>query len=68
MLKQAVKYSLPGIVLSFVVPALVAYAVIPLPTTLTSHVMGSAIDGAVSAGLSSVIGLVVYMKKNQTEE
>lgn len=65
MFKQAFKYSLPGIILSFVVPSVLAYFLIPLPTTLVSHVMGTGIDGALSAGVSSIIAVIVYMKSQQ---
>ena len=64
MFKQAFKHSLPGIILSFVVPHL-GLLLIPLPTTLVSHVMGTGIDGALSAGVSSIIAVIVYMKSQQ---
>lgn len=63
MIKQAFKESLPGIVLSFIVPALLGYFVLPIPTDAMSNAIATGIGGALSAALSSVIALVMHMKK-----
>lgn len=65
MIKQAFKEALPGIILSFIVPALLGYFVLPLPTDAMSNAIATGIGGALSAALSSVIALVMHMKKEQ---
>lgn len=63
MVIRALKESLPGIILSFIVPALLGYFILPLPTNAVANAMASGIDGALSAALTSVITLVIFMKK-----
>lgn len=67
MIKQAFIESIPGVILSFIVPALLGYFVLPLPTDSIANAMSAGIGGALSAALSTVIALVIHMKKEQSK-
>ncbi len=65
MVKSAFKESLPGIVMSTIIPALLGYFVLPLPTDAVANAIATGIGGALSATLASVITLAIYMKKQE---